>query len=440
MRRLAKQRREDDYASRRDYQTIQEETSLRIAASDGELSLIQLTKALKSNKSGLGGFGGYIRTNVSAEINVDVSVGRAKLQTETFTLGNVWSRVGMAFPLKDNAECIIRLSLTRPVTYIDVWGLDAGAFTHPKLKQSATLTVADINFSHLLPETLYLAHADALALEIDVKASSPFERNDGSLIHLKKCSYCGRMLPIDPKRPGRLAFHKHNAKISGHQNECRACKKWRINDSFNPLRTVDQLNESSLITRERRLLLREPTILQRIKEREGRGLKSIIWEKFGKKCFHCGKPLQLDEVELDHTRPLAYLWPIDEHATCLCAEDNNFKKDKFPVDFYSPAQRRRLAKITGLSLREVETRSVCRPELKRILDDLVGFATNWDPRVFNAIARKIREIHPDIDLFERLAEVDIKAYKKLVKDLANRPAPVTDAVSGEDDSLAELEE
>jgi hypothetical protein len=318
--------------------------------------------------------------------------------------------------------------------------LDAGAFTHPKLKQSVTLTVADINFSHLLPETLYLTHANVLALEIDAQASSPFVLKDGSPIQLKKCSYCGRMLPLDPKRPGRLAFHKHNAKISGHQNECRACKKWRINDSFNPLRTVDQLNESSLITRERRLLLREPEILQRIKERKGRGLKSIIWDKFERKCFHCGKPLQLDEVELDHTRPLAYLWPIDEHATCLCAEHNNFKKDKFPVDFYSAAQLRNLAKITGLSLAELTTRSVCQPELKRILDDLVGFAINWDPRVFNAIARKIREIHPDIDLFEQLARTDIKVYKRLVKDLANRPAPVIDTVSGEDDSLAELEE
>jgi hypothetical protein len=437
---LAKQRREDDYASRRDYQTIQESKSFRIAAKQNHLQVIQLSKSLSSNTTGIGGFGGYIRTNVSAEISVNVTIKGRNLLAESFTFGNTWSRLGLAFPLKTDADCIIQLKLTRPISHVDVWGLDAGAFTHPKLKQAATLTVTDINFSHLLPETLYLPHRNALALEINAQVSSPFVLKDGSPIHLKKCSYCGRMLPLDPKRPGHLAFHKHNAKISGHQNECRACKKWRINDSFNPLRTVDQLNESSLITRERRLLLREPEILERIKERKGRGLKSIIWEKFGRKCFHCGKLLQLDEVELDHTRPLAYLWPIDEHATCLCAEHNNFKKDKFPADFYSAAQLRDLAKITGLPLAELSTRAVCQPELKRILDDIVDFAVTWDPRVFNAIARKVREIHPDVDLFQQLADTDIEVYKKLVKNLANRPAPVTDIVSDADDSLAELEE
>ena len=440
MRRLAKQRRDDDYASRRDYQAIQEHKSLRIAGNRKPLKVLQLIQTLAAKRSKIGGFGGYIQTDVSTEISVDVVVGKTKLLSETFTSGKAWARIGLAFPLERDADLVVHLNLTRPVAHLDLWGLDAGAITLPNLKQVTTPTVADINFSHLLPETLYLSHSVPLALDIDEQHSSPFVRKDGTAIHLKKCSYCGRLLPLDPARPGAIAFHKHNAKLSGHQNECRACKKWRINDSFNPLRTVDQLNESSLITRERRLLLREPEILQRIKDRKGRGLKSIIWEKFGKKCFHCGKPLQLDEVELDHTRPLAYLWPIDEHATCLCAEHNNFKKDKFPVDFYSTSQRRELARIIGLSFAELSTRSVCKPELKRILDDIVGFATSWDARVFNAIARKIREIHPEIDLFEHLSTADMKAYKKLVKDLASRPPPVIDDVSDEDDPLAKLEE
>ncbi len=440
MRRLAKQRREDDYASRRDYQAIQEAQSLRIEAKNAALHVVELEKALVANKYGIGGFGGYLRTDASTEISVAVSVDGAKWLTESFTLGNQWSRVGVAFPLQGKAGCKVRLKLTVPTKGIEIWGLDAGPFEPPKLKKPPRLTVADINFSHLLPETLYLPHAEALSLKIDEGATSPFRLESGTRIYLKKCSYCGRRLPLDRRRPGQLAFHKHNAKLSGHQNECRACKKWRINDSFNPLRTVDQLNESSLITRERRLLLREPEILQRIKEREGRGLKSIIWEKFNKKCFHCGKPLKINEVELDHTRPLAYLWPIDEHATCLCAEHNNFKKDKFPVDFYSSSQLKQLSKLTGLSLPQLTERAVCKPELRRILDDIAGFATNWDPRVFNAIARKIREIHPDIDLFEKLAEVDKRLYKKLVKQLADRPPPVTEALAGDGGGLAELEE
>lgn len=39
-------------------------------------------------------------------------------------------------------------------------------------------------------------------------------------------------MPVDPNRLGALSFHKHNDKATSHQNECRACKKWRINDSF----------------------------------------------------------------------------------------------------------------------------------------------------------------------------------------------------------------
>jgi hypothetical protein len=31
-----------------------------------------------------------------------------------------------------------------------------------------------------------------------------------------------------------------------------------------------------------------------------------VWKRFGRRCFRCGKVLALDDVHLDHTRPLAY--------------------------------------------------------------------------------------------------------------------------------------
>jgi hypothetical protein len=261
------------------------------------------------------------------------------------------------------------------------------------------------------------------------------EISEGEEIEVKKCSYCGRLLPTGPGQQGKLSFHKHNVKRSGHQNECRACKKWRINDSFNPLRTVDQLNESSIITRERRLLLKEPEILQRIKEREGRGLKSIVWERFNKRCFYCEKKLALKEVELDHTRPLAYLWPIDEYATCLCSEHNNHKKDKFPVDFYSTEQLEKLAAITGLPLEALRTRSVCQPQLDIIRRDVIDFARQCDPRAFNAIARKVVEIQPDVDLWAELKKADVKVYEQVKAAADQRPDDALIAQSDIDEEV-----
>jgi hypothetical protein len=134
----------------------------------------------------------------------------------------------------------------------------------------------------------------------------------------------------------------------------------------------------------------------------------------------------LNEVHLDHTRPLAYLWPIDEHATCLCAEHNNAKSDKFPVDFYAEGQLKRLATICGLSVHDLRQKSLNQSQLKRILRDLPIFASQWDPRHFAATAYKIQEIEPDIDLFQLLNEQDPELYAMIRADLDDRPAPVPD--------------
>ncbi|MQV32038.1 hypothetical protein GHK47_02745 [Sinorhizobium meliloti] len=277
--------------------------------------------------------------------------------------------------------------------------------------------LVDLNVAHLVPETFYLDHESGkISVLDDLKV-----QGSGAHLEVKKCSYCGRLLPVGPGQAGRLSFHKHNVKLTGHQNECRACKKWRINNSFNPIRTADQHNESSIIKRERRLLLREPQILRSIKERQGRGLKSIVWDRFGRQCFYCSKPLTLQQVQLDHTRPLAYLWPIDEYATCLCAEHNNHKKDKFPIDFYTPAQLERLSAITGLPLEDLQAKTVCEPQLDRIRADIIGFAKMADPRAFNAIARKVREIRLDIDLWADLRAANFDVFVEVQAATDKRP-------------------
>jgi hypothetical protein len=335
-----------------------------------------------------------------------------------------WRRGGGVL-LEAKSAGTLTLQISWNQGWIELWGLVLG---RPKPPTTATdeEIISLLRQSHLIPETFYLPHDTIADAEIVAENSARFTTSEGSQITLKKCSYCGRLLPVDPNRLGALAFHKHNAKVSKHQNECRACKKWRINDSFNPLRTTDQLHESSVITRERKLFLREPEILQLIKDRTGAGLKSQIWKRFGKRCFRCNRIVALSEFQLDHTRPLAYLWPIDEYATCLCAECNNEKKEKFPVEFYSENQLTRLSEITGLPLSELERKSLNNVELQRILNDLPKFSRDWEPRTFFATARKIRELMPDIDLFDRVREADPAEYRRLSDELKDRPPPIDD--------------
>ena len=89
-----------------------------------------------------------------------------------------------------------------------------------------------------------------------------------------------------------------------------------------------------------------------------------IWEKFDKKCFKCGKLLKLSEMHLDHTMPLAYLYRLDESATCLCSEHNSQKSDSFPKDYYSKEELVKLSEITNLDLNILSSTS---PNMKVVL-------------------------------------------------------------------------
>lgn len=422
MRRLAKQSREDAYSSRRDYQKLEEVTSLRLIPTSKEAVSICLSRPL-IGESGPFAAGGFLRSTTSMEIEIcltaDLGTTIADLSVDA-----MWGRFGIIVPVADAHELRLRLDWCGDHT-LDIWGLTAGPLELPAGVAGGDPYSKELAQIHLVPETFYFDHDAALDLTISPE-STLFCTQDGASISRKKCSYCGRWLPVDPQRLGALSFHKHNAKRTKHQNECRACKKWRINDTFNPDRTPDQLHESSVITRERRVFLKDPEILQVIKQRTGAGLKAQVWERFDRRCFLCDKRLELSEVQLDHTRPLAYLWPIDEHATCLCAEHNNAKSDKFPVDFYTTSQLQALSDLCGLSLEDLREKSLNQTQLRRILNDLSTFATQWDVRHFAATARKIREIQPEIDLFDLLAREDPVLYASIKTRLDERPVPAPD--------------
>lgn len=422
MRRLAKQSREDTYKSNRDYQSLHERCAQRFVARGPGSSRLVFTAKLRADPTGLVCWGGYVLSTSPITILATLSTPERNVAAEIKVEPN-WQRFGA---LVTGAPSNLKATLTlewSDGTSVEFWGLGIGRPNVPK-RESGSTDLTLLEQRHLIPETFYLPHQATVDVEIEAEESNRFRIEDGSPIKLKKCSYCGRLLPVDPARLGVLAFHKHNAKISKHQNECRACKKWRINDSFNPLRTTDQLHESSVITRERKLFLREPEILQEIKDRTGAGLKSKVWERFGRRCFRCRDSVPLDDFQLDHTRPLAYLWPIDEYATCLCAACNNEKKEKFPVDFYKPQELQRLSEIVGLPLADLKKKELNLRELTRILDDLPTFAREWEPRTFLATARKIKELRPEIDLLACLKAADRHEFQRLDKELKERPPPV----------------
>jgi hypothetical protein len=430
MRRLAKQRRDDAYASNRDYQTIEAKRATAITLKQPNrkserFGQVVFRAALTAPaNTTVVGFGGFILPESPMIITVKLSAGKASRLLD-FPLQNAWNRIGVTIDAPDATDAMVALVIPVNVP-ISVWGLNVGRVNLPEPAHTTAPTLDVLQGAQIAPETFYLPHDVTLPIEIDAEASDRFEISHGRTIGLKKCSYCQRLLPVDPDRIGTLSFHKHNAKKTNHQNECRSCKKWRINNNFNPKRTVDQLNESSLITRERKIFLREPQILQEIKDRTGDGLKSQVWIRFGKKCFYCERPLQLSEVQLDHTRPLAYLWPIDVHATCLCADHNNLKKDKFPSDFYNEGQLRRLSEICGLPYDLLAKRELNDQELRRIISDLPRFAVEWDARTFAATARKIIELRPDVDLVQILAERAPAIHLDLIERLRERPPSVTE--------------
>ena len=434
VRRLAKQRRDDAYGTRRDYQHIITQAASRLSPRIGQLGHLDLDAGVDVGPHGVAAFGGFARSRSASTLSATVTVGGVSHYLKSRLSPN-WSRFGRPFRCGTVESCRIAIRLDPPLEWLDIWGWRVGAVVPP-----AGLAIPDdwdqrMSELHLAPETFYLDHSSSPGVCF---LDPPFDTTSiPGAISTKKCSYCGRFLPIDPDRPSALSFHKHNAKKSGHQNECRACKKWRINNTFNPIRTADQFHESSTIYRERTLFLREPIILQSIKDRQGDGLKSIVWNQFGRKCFCCGVRIKLKDVQLDHTRPFAYLWPIDIYATCLCGTCNNHKGDRFPVDFYSSAKLVELAALVGLPLSDLMVRDVCQVELDRIVTDIARFAMTWDPRTFNAVARKIKEVRPNVDLFEVLLAADPGTYNTLKVGLARRP-PSVDAMQVLPPDLLEL--
>lgn len=200
------------------------------------------------------------------------------------------------------------------------------------------------------------------------------DRRDGSIIEsgafqilhddyvneahrFKYCIICGAMKPVE-------AFGKHGARQSGRQGECKLCK-----DVYNSLKNQTRLTEQHReASQKRRLYTQFDT--ERINI-------PTIYERFESKCFKCNADLSEGDdgqrariANLDHTLPVFYLWPLTTHnATLLCDEHNAQKAGHWPREFYTDAELRRLAALTGIEYRVMAGEPHFNPEaLARLYD------------------------------------------------------------------------
>lgn len=263
--------------------------------------------------------------------------------------------------------------------------------------------------------------------------TSPQKFTGGQRVVLKSCNRCGRYLPINiDDELKTLSFSLHCKKKApcvhstfraykienmselkpddlrglnmedgrvvsyyGHQLECKACKKFFVNAPLNPQRNAQQFKEDGLRRRALEVLvnslLEKNLIHFEFEHRTKKEFSRYIWEKFNKRCFKCGpdsKPLALKDMALDHTMPLAYLYRLDETATCLCNSHNSQKSDHFPVDYYSEEELIRLSSVTGLPLEQLHRKEVNQPVLELLISNVVWY---FDEFLMHPEYQKVRD-------------------------------------------------
>jgi hypothetical protein len=239
------------------------------------------------------------------------------------------------------------------------------------------------NMYQFAPEALFISQSGAVEISGD-----DLGLPSGALheLVLKSCNRCGRFLPVNvPVERDQLSFSNHcvadhrrpckHATFGklrnvnnvdevlqldyGFQLECRFCKKFEVNAAHNPQRTAAQMKEDGARRRAFELLLSElyggTPQLKYKNLNGGKELADVVWDRFGRRCFNCGAGLKsANEMHLDHTRPLAMLWPLDDTATALCGSCNSQKRDRTPSQFYkSPGQLEALSDKVGIPIDEL---------------------------------------------------------------------------------------
>ena len=334
------------------------------------------------------GFGGWYHGGAKVD---SVIVGSPERHVLTSHEGPNWNKFGSQWVADATSMRPIELQLrANATTAVAVYALQCGIVEHEYLTTARPELLP--NMWNYAPEgNFYLASATG---NVTLESDQQLVRTQGvSTLYLKSCNRCGRFLPVnvhnerahlsfsnhcvaDHRRPCQHAgFGRIRERYGddvyeleyGFQLECRFCKKFEVNAAHNPQRSSAQMKEDAQRRRSFELLLEylyEGSDQLRYRHRTGSELTNDVFLRFDSRCFKCRTPLATpSDMHLDHTRPLALLWPLDETATSLCGTCNSSKRDRPPVDYYTPAELRELSDITSIPLIELQDPS---PNLEAI--------------------------------------------------------------------------
>lgn len=350
-------------------------------------------------------FGGWFLATSDVQVTIDCPFPKFTLAPPRFP---DWSKMGSMW--KGSGEgCTAKFSVRSAVdTAITIYDFGCGIVRNPGCFSGSGFVECDgesyLQRMHdLSPEAHIWEYQGTISLHSnkDVK----IYLSEGELITVKSCNRCGRFLPINVQNErATLSFsnhcvanrpckhplfgnprHKQTGEVMqleyGYQLECRYCKKYCVNWMHNRQRTVAQMREDGARRRFFELLIAE--LFQESKQlaykaKHGKELADYIWNKFDRKCFNCAQPLpDPRNMHLDHTRPLALLWPLDESATALCGPCNSSKSDKFPSEFYERPVLEILSEITGIPLAELETPTPNMSVVNKLIERIEWFFSDF---------------------------------------------------------------
>lgn len=424
-------------------------------------------------------FGGYIYSTEKAVVSLDMSY---SYEGQGYAIGegwektieaDTWSNIGIHAEQIINIDSqlmdvVVKMTITsQQGNILDFVSFDFDVVSKEEFLDTSCATSFYQKTALHIPYLYYLR----TDLPVNWYLTSQQEFVEGKRIVLKSCNRCGRYLPINiDDELKTLSFSLHCKKRApcvhstfraykienmdklkpddlqglklvdgkiisyyGHQLECKACKKFFVNAPLNPQRNAQQFKEDGLRRRAIEILvnslLEKNLIHFEFEHRTKKEFSRYIWEKFGKRCFKCGPdsdPIALGDMALDHTMPLAYLYRLDETATCLCSSHNSQKSDHFPVDYYSEEELVRLSSITGLSLKQLHKKEVNQQVLDLLIANVVWF---YDEFLMNPDYQKIRDgirtADKINDSLKRIIAGKVDLAEKYRKETGHYPCSVT---------------